>query len=380
MAEPDSHRVSADMEGGESTPLLAAEGGSAQGASQEGSWKDYPARLWSQAIAQVDSWREARAGRGKNRRSDGEQEEPESLHIPTRQREASRLQNFKTYHPRLYLALIVLSSLTLVVFLLLLLALAHLFLVTLSTPNEELQQRIMARSFSLDGPDEVQVLNFGDEGLTISVQGRIGIDGNSALDEWLGERHSKGWYNRRERDVIEWAVGKVKGVQVDVGQVALRSPDWSVDRKVDEVHLIPDGKKGKHGLSVFKGKEPHLPPADLVTFHLDPLFVPLPPIGALKALKSGVSGPDATTPLNLTILVKPSGPDLLAFAQGALEAKRAILDVHVESVHVLGLNRKEWRQQAASTFRRWSVPGYVNVNVGDSWKRLGQKSECVCAI
>jgi hypothetical protein len=380
MAESEGQRVSNDLEGGESTPLLANEADT--GEQNSGNWKDYPANLWSQTTSYLETWRHARSERGKQRQVDDDnnnREGPDELRIPTLQPNATRLQNLKTYHPHLYRTLIALSSLILIVLFLLVLAIAHLFVITLRSPNEEIQQRIVSRSFSLDGPDSVEVLNVNENGLTVSVQGRIGIDGNSALDEWLGEKKTKGWYNRKERDVIEWAGGKIKGVQVDVGQIALRSPDWSIERKVDEVHLLPEGKDDAiNDIVTFtksKSKLPNLPPTDLVTFHIDPLYVPLPAIGAGMTSRDEYDGPEATTPLNLTILLKPSGPDLMAFAQGALKAKKAILDVNIESVHVRGLNQKEWNQQSISTFRRWSVPGYVDVSMGDAWKRLGQKSE-----
>lgn len=376
MAESDQGMANTDIEEGETAPLLANERGAE---ADQGSWKDYPAKVWAQTSSFVESLRHASSKRGKRRQIDTEREGPDSLHIPTQQENQSRLQNLKTNHPHLYLTLVILSSLILAVFFLLVLAIAHLFFITLRTPNEKLRNRIANRSFSLDGPDQLQVLNLSQDGLTVSVQGRIGIDSKSALDEWLGERRSKGWYNRKERDVIEWAVNKVKGVQVDVGKITLRSPDWTQDRDIEEVHLIPDNNtdlqfysESKEERNMWKGEKllPEQPPTDLVTFQVDSLYVPLPPVGSAL---SADQGPKANTMLNLTIVLKPSGPDLMTFAQNASKAKKAILDVNVASVQVRGLNSKEWKQQSISTFRKWSVPGYVDVSMGDSWKRLGQK-------
>ncbi|UZJ56951.1 hypothetical protein CBS101457_006271 [Exobasidium rhododendri] len=381
MPELGSERRSNDLEGGsESAPLLTNEGGSRpQDNGSSGNWKDYPAQLWSQTNAYLQSWRQSRSERGKQRQVDTDIHEPEQLHIPTLHPNATRLQNFKTYHPGLYWTIVALSSLILLVLLLLILAIAHLFVFTLRSPSEDVQQQIMAKSFSLDGPDSIEVLNLSQEGMTVSIQGRIGIDGKSALDEWLGERRTRSWYNRKERDVIEWAAGKIKGVQVDVGQVSVRSPDWSIHRKVNEVNLIPDGKEGKDDTGdgslarAKKGEEaPQLPPTDLVTFNIETLYVPIPSF-ASRSTRDDFGGPEATTALNLTVLLKPSGPDLMAFAQRAIKAKKAILDVNVARVQVRGLNKKEWSQKAISTFRRWSVPGYIDISMGESWKRLGQK-------
>lgn len=372
MTDPRDQRTSADLEEGETAPLLASERDDEAGQT---SWKDYPAKAWSQTSNYFESLRQSASERGKRRQIDSEREGPDTLAIPTENIDnGTRLHIFKAQHPRLYPALAVLISLILIVLFLVILAIAHLFFITLRTPNEETQQRITGKAFSMDGPDQVHVMGVNGNGLTVSVSGRIGVDSKSGLDEWLGERQSKGWYNRKERDVIDWAVSKIEGVQVDVGSVALRSPDWSKNLDIDEVHLIPDNDTNALGNSAWStdsdGKLPKQAPTNLVTLDLEPIYVPFHALGAAVNVNGG---PEAKTPVNLTIVLKPSGPDLMVFARNALKARKAILDVNVASVHIRGLNAKEWKQKSISTFRKWSVPGYIDVSVGDTWKRLGQK-------
>lgn len=361
-----------DVEAGEDAPLLSngADGERAAG------WSHYPRQLLSRTSQYVhgiaSSAYSATTNKGKQRSTDERTVEAGPAAGPSpRPSMKERVRKFKAGHPGIFWTIVGLLIAIGVVLLLLLIAVAHLFLITLRSPNEAVQQRIIARSLNVDGPDKVELLNLTSEGVYVRIDGRIGLDGDAALNEWLGPRKEKGLWKRKERDLIEWVFTKVKGAEVDVGQVALRSPDWSVKRKVDEIHLLPEGDDGDEGKKIQSLARQE--PIDLITFDIEPLLVPLPPLKGhgVTSLGNKDEAPEAKTPLSLTVLLKPSAPDLLVFAQNAIKNKRAVLDFNVHSVRVRGLSQKEWTAGEAGK-KRWNVPGWVDLAMGDIWKRLGQ--------
>lgn len=374
-----------DVEGGtaESAPLLGHDDGQGQqetGAHQGQHWSEYPAKWWAQTQEYVRGVQRRRSDRGKQR-----QQQANDTAIndeqPADQGRQRTLRRLRSQHPHAFIAVSALCGLIAVVLLLIAIVLLHLFLVTLRSPDDATQQRILARSFKIDGPDNVQVVRMAEDGLTVQIDGRIGMDPDAALNEWLGLRESNSWWKRKDRDIVEWALNKVKGVQVDVDTLAVRSPDWNVDRPVDRINLIPDDGKGVwtayddgHFEAERNSPSNLLPPSDLVTFNIEPLLVPVPSVGSGGSKgDKGADGPDATTPINLTVVLKPSGPALLAYAQHTLENKTAFIDVQVKSARIRGLNAKDWLRGAVSSSSWWSVPGWVNLHMDESWKRLAQK-------
>lgn len=359
---------------GESAPLLGGEGSQANAENGQ-TWTQYPAQWWVQSKEYVSSMRKKHLDRGKQRQQDASRSESTDETVRNSSGIKAKLLRYRSEHPTAFIVLTALSGLFLFVLVLFLIVLFHLLFVTLRNPDDATQQRIMANSFSIDGPDNVRVVGLADNGLTINIQGRIGIDPDVALNEWLGERKDVSWWKRKDRDIVEWAVNKVAGVQVDVDTLALRSPDWSVKRDVDRVNLIPDDdkkKKKKYHASISKKQILPPTPADLVTFKIDPLLIPVPQVGKSDHIK-GQSAPAADTPIDITLVIKPSGPALLEFARYTLENKTAYVDIKVTKARVRGLNFKDWARGQVTSSSWWGIPGWINMNVAESWKRLAQE-------
>lgn len=234
-----------------------------------------------------------------------------------------------------------------VLFLLLVLiavAVSHLYLGTLKSPTPQAQSRILDESLLLKGPDRVQLLNISDEGILVRIDARLGLDPDHALDLWLGHRGEQGWWKNKERKLVEWAMGKVAGVQVDVSQVRLSEIGAAWGQQVSP----------SDGLSVSE-----FDPRDMLAFHLDPLVLPLPPLNRKiekghdddeEALRPPILGNHSTpaaqhnmSPLNLTVLLKPvvPAPYIMNYAQHAIKKGFAQLDVKIESLRVRGLAKSE---------------------------------------
>lgn len=308
-------------------------------------------------------------GRQRGDEADGEEnEQVDAEHLSE-----GCFAHLKRKHRHLYYALIALLSLLLITLFLFVVALLHLLFVTLHPPDEETQQRIARHALNIQGPDQVRVLSMDEEGLRVRIDGRIGLDGHIALDEWLGARQSRSWWNKKERSLLEYIFDKVKGVQIDVGRIALRSPDWHVQREVEEVHLLPDDGRNDSIAIWTQAQSGPNPPMDLVTFHVEPLHVPVPPLGVREG--RGAGPPAATTPLNLTVILKPLGPNLLAYAQDAMKNKTAILDVSCDNARLRGMSAGEWSRGELKRAWRWSVPGWVDLATGETWRRVAQKRE-----
>ncbi|PWY99077.1 hypothetical protein BCV70DRAFT_201297 [Testicularia cyperi] len=228
-------------------------------------------------------------------------------------------------------------------------AIGHLFLSTLKNPSPEAQSRILDESLLLEGPDRVQVLNISDDGILVRVDARLGLDPDHALDLWMGKRGKQGWWKNKERKLIEWAVGKVAGVQVDIGEVRLSELGAAWSQDVDLAPLSP------YALSLPD-------PRDMLAFHLDPLVLPLPSLNRKlpddqdqkdskkHAPRPPILGNHSTpaakhnmNPLNLTVLLKPvvPAPYIMEYAQHVIKKGKAQLDVKIASLRVRGLAKNE---------------------------------------
>lgn len=289
------------------------------------------------------------------------------------------LTSWRTRHPALWSTILILVGLLLLLLLLIGIAVSHLYFRTLSTPTAPQQSAILDQSLQLKGPDRLQLLNISDDGVQVRIDGRLGLDPQRALDIWLGERGTQGWWKNRERKLIEWAVGKVEGVRVELGELRLAEPD-------SPTKLLSSASEGGL-LDALNPDAPHPSgPQDLMSFHLAPLIVPVPSVrsgssssGLGKHPSSGAR--EDLHPLNLTLLLKPVTPAsyILKFAQTALAAGNVSLDVKVESLRVRGLDAKEMRNGGIPSGKRgwWNVPSLIDIAENDIKKRVEQKSEFI---
>ncbi|TKY85234.1 hypothetical protein EX895_006314 [Sporisorium graminicola] len=259
---------------------------------------------------------------------------------------AASFAAWRQEHPFIMRSLYTVAALLLIVLALIVVAVSHLYLATLKSPSPEAQSRILDESLLLKGPDRVQLLNISDDGILVRVDARLGLDPDHALDLWLGPRGKQGWWKNKERKLVEWAVGKVAGVQVDVGEVRLAEigAAW-------EQNLLPPASLSNVEFD----------PRDMLGFHLDPLVLPLPPLNrkidggdkdSKDALRPPILGNHSTpaaqhnmSPLNLTVLLKPvvPAPYIMDYAQHAIKKGFAQLDVKVASLRVRGLAKSEIR-------------------------------------
>lgn len=237
-------------------------------------------------------------------------------------------------------------------------ALSHLYFSTLKPPSPEAQSRILDESLLLKGPDRVQLLNISDDGILVRVDTRLGLDPDHALDLWLGQRGKQGWWRNKERKLVEWGMGKVAGVQIEVG----------------EVRLAEFG-------SAWTSQQASLPvadPRDMLAFQVDPLILPLPHLNrriknnATNSLKPPILGNHSTpaaqhnmNALNLTVLLKPVSPApyIMNYVQHAMKKGYAQLDVKIASLRVRGLAKNELngvaRKRKAGFF---DVPRRVDIS------------------
>lgn len=256
---------------------------------------------------------------------------------------AASFSAWRHEHPFIIRSLYTVAALLLTLLVLIIVAVSHLYLATLKSPSPEAQSRILDESLLLKGPDRLQLLNISDEGILVRVDARLGLDPDHALDLWLGQRGKQGWWKNKERKLVEWAVGKVAGVQVDVGEVRLAEIGASWEQQV----LPP---------AVAASAE--FDPRDMLAFHLDPLVLPLPPLNRKihggkddkDALRPPILGNHSTpaaqhnmSPLNLTVLLKPvvPAPYIMDYAQHAIKTGIAQLDVKIANLRVRGLAKSE---------------------------------------
>lgn len=269
---------------------------------------------------------------------------------------------------------------------------AHLFTSTLSTPSQAAQDRILDEALVLVGPDSVRLLNISDDGIQVRVDGRLGLDPDRALDIWLGQRSQSSWWKSKDRDLVEWALGKVGGIKVEVGQVVIAEPDWTLAIPSQPLDLIPPQDDDKHKRSSLSSPSSELSsssaslPRDLLTFNLEPLYVPFPGLLKGKSDSKGsltddpILGANGTRrahltlrPLNLTLLFKPvtPAPYLLDLGQRAIKAGNATLDIKVASLSVKGITKKE--MAGGRPAKGWNVPGLINIGQNDLVNRVWQK-------
>ncbi|PWN18578.1 hypothetical protein BCV69DRAFT_284886 [Microstroma glucosiphilum] len=288
-------------------------------------------------------------------------------------------------NPIVRAVLFTLLGLLVLILLLIGIEVAHISLSTLKSPSEEAQARILDEALVLEGPDSVRLLNISDDGIQVRVDGRLGLDPDRALDIWLGKRKVEGWWKRKDRDLVEWALGKVGGVKVELGQLTIAEPDWSLDIEEQELDLIPDqAKDGRSG--AVKALSPRsvsasAPPRSLLTFHLDPLYVPFP--GLLHSSEAEgpiLGGPNSThrarltmRPLNLTLLFKPVAPApyLVTLGERAAKQGNATLDIKVDSLSVKGITQAEMEGRPAGKGSR--VPGMISLGQKNIVKRVLQR-------
>ncbi|KAJ1032416.1 hypothetical protein NDA16_000442 [Ustilago loliicola] len=250
-------------------------------------------------------------------------------------------------HPYIMRTLYAIVGLLLTLLVLIAIAVSHLYLATLKSPSPESQSRILDESLLLKGPDRLQLLNISDEGILVRVDARLGLDPDHALDLWLGQRGKQGWWKNKERKLVEWAMGKVAGVQVDVGEVRLSEIGAAWDQSV-----LPPAALASSSQAGFD-------PRDMLAFHLDPLVLPLPPLNRKidrdsddnkDALRPPILGNHSTpaaqhnmSPLNLTVLLKPvvPAPYIMDYAQHTINKGFAQLDVKIAGLRVRGLAKSE---------------------------------------
>jgi hypothetical protein len=302
----------------------------------------------------------------------------------TRRRSTVGASGFRAQHPILMRIIYALLALIVLVLVLLSVAVAHLFTVTLKAPQPDAQALILDESLLLRGPDAISLLNISDEGILVRVDGRLGIDPDRALDLWLGSPQQMGFWQKRERAVVEWAVGKLGGVRVELGELRIAEPDWSVDLEEKPLGLLNDTKElSADLLAPPKQNNPDRPPQDLLSFHVQPLIVPLPPLRP-RAHASLAPSKDHGTyrahrelrPLNLTLLFKPVSPAplLMQVAQAAIKEGKGVLDIKVDSLRVRGLGKKEM-DKGEPKGGRWDLPGWINIGENNIRKRISQKGE-----
>ncbi|SPO22833.1 uncharacterized protein UTRI_01511 [Ustilago trichophora] len=256
---------------------------------------------------------------------------------------AASFSAWRHEHPFIMRSLYTVAALLLTLLVLIIVAVSHLYLATLKSPSPEAQSRILDESLLLKGPDRLQLLNISDEGILVRVDARLGLDPDHALDLWLGQRGKQGWWKNKERKLVEWGMGKVAGVQVDVGEVRLAEIGASWEQQV-----LPPAVAA---LAEFD-------PRDMLAFHLDPLVLPLPPLNRKihggkddkDALRPPILGNHSTpaaqhnmSPLNLTVLLKPvvPAPYIMDYAQHAIKKGIAQLDVKIANLRVRGLAKSE---------------------------------------
>ncbi|SNX82262.1 uncharacterized protein MEPE_00968 [Melanopsichium pennsylvanicum] len=256
---------------------------------------------------------------------------------------AASFAAWRNEHPRIMRSLYTVIALLFIMIILVAVAVLHLYLATLKSPSPEAQSRILDESLLLKGPDRLQLLNISDEGILVQVDARFGLDPDHALNLWLGQRGKQGWWKNNERKLVEWGMGKVAGVQIDVGEVCLSEIGAAWGQQI-----LPPAAVGSAEID----------PRDMLTFHLDPLVLPLPPLN--RNIKSGKDNKDSLrppilgnhstsaaqhnmSPLNLTVLLKPTvpAPYIMEYAQHAIKKGFAQLDVKIASLRVRGLAKSE---------------------------------------
>lgn len=294
--------------------------------------------------------------------------------------------------PLLRSILITLGGLIALLLVLIAIASIHLFTSTLSTPSPAAQSRILDEAIVVRGPDSLELLNISDAGIQVRITGRMGLDPDTALDIWLDRKSQESWWKRKDRQVVEWALRKVGGVRIEMGTLSIEEPDWRLHLDERELDLLPhDNKTGKAVSTASPLPSPPPPPSPssllppghpprpLLSFNLDPLYIPLP---ALLSSSEVAEGDNATRrahltmqPLNLTLLFKPASPApyIVSVVEDFIARGNATLDVRMASLAVRGLTHKEMRNRASTSSGSWmSVPSWISLSQSQVINRIRQ--------
>lgn len=294
----------------------------------------------------------------------------------------------KQWHPALRATLLSLAAVLLLFLALIGVEAGHLFLYTLPSPDQAQQARILDEALILKGPDSVRLLDISDDGARVGVDGRLGIDPDRALEIWLGNARSIGWWKRRDRSIIEWALSKVGGVKIELSQLAISEPDWSLDLDEKSLDLLPPSKNKIVGTRSIDSLSLSPKPRRLLSFDVEPLLVPLPEL--LHTTSAGADDNDDDDPifgrnssrrarlelrtLNLTLLFKPlvPAPDLVQFGKRAIKHGNVTLDIKVNKISVKGVTKREVFGVGSSTFSSSWIPGLISLNQNKIVKRVRQ--------
>ncbi|KAE8266063.1 hypothetical protein A4X09_0g6285 [Tilletia walkeri] len=350
---------------------------------QHSTWKDSLTQAWQHTTETVSRWTTPSHHTINIDDDDDEQDErrQESKAVWTRRAHIAGVALFG-----IVLALLVFSAIIL----------GHLFVITLRPLSEDKQAAILTRALTLKGPDRLSVLNLTAEGIHVQLDARLGLDPDDALDEWLGVRGSRSPWQNFERRWLEWAFKQVKGVRIDVtGIVTVSEPDWSKDLPRKRLHLLPGGNnKSTTAFTSSNNDKNEEPPADLLGFDIEPLYIRIPPLRSIRASRSNKDedNPNEPThraqmnlsPLNLTLLLKPLSPvpRLVSFGESAVAKGKVTLDLNMPGLLVRGLSERDLREGERRKAEGrppvgkdqirygWGLPGWISLKQGQSGNRV----------
>lgn len=339
------------------------------------------ATAWQSTVATLEIYRNAISERIRNSKSKQSAQETS---------QDGQGQHRTRWHPAWRATLLSISAIVLLLAALVGIESTHLFAFTLSSPSEAQQARILDEALILKGPDMVRLLNISDDGIQVRVDGRLGIDPDRALDVWLGERRKQSWWRRRDRSMVEWALSKVGGARVELGQLAISEPDWSLHLEEQTLDLIPT-----QNLSALSEESTPIltsaykQPQRLLSFDVEPLLVPLPELLHSSSKDDNTHDDDPILggnssrrarlemrPLNLTLLFKPlvPAPYMVELAERAVKHGNITLDIRVDSLSVKGVTKREIVSSGSSTSSASSswIPGLIRLKQSDIIKRVRQ--------
>ncbi|KAK0524503.1 hypothetical protein OC842_005817 [Tilletia horrida] len=389
----------------EREPLLApAEAGERGDTSRTAAWRASLADGWHRTTSTLHQWTASllpsSSSHAQRTADAAEGEEADEAELER------RLARKTAWQRTAQVAGVGLFSLFLLVLVLGAVVLGHLFFITLRGLDESKQSAILSRALALKGPDRLSLLNLTSDGVQVQLDARLGLDPDEALDEWLGQRGSRSAWQNLERRWLEWGLRKVKGIRIDVvDSIVIAEPDWSKDLPNKHLHLIDGGNKKKkkddHSAGALdKSDDGDKPPANLLGFEIEPLYIRLPPLRSRRAKdgeeaassdedKSPANHPTHRsqtnlTPLNLTLLLKPLVPipHLVSLVESSMQRRKATLDIHVPGLIVRGLNERDMREgerrklAGETPVRRdamrfgWGVAGWISLKQGEMVNRV----------
>ncbi|CAO1639172.1 unnamed protein product [Sympodiomycopsis kandeliae] len=272
----------------------------------------------------------------------------------TNEHSSGRRRGLLREYPLLRTLLISVSSLILLLLILVGIESIHLFRITLSTPSDSTQSAIISRSIRVNNPDSIRLLNISDEGIKVQVDTSIAIDTATALDTWIEQDT---YWKKKDRELINWTLRRVEGVRIDTGQISIRQCDQNRDlpeRVVDLPESSLSTSRSEDKVSLCSDD-----PRSLLTFDVDPLFIPLPSRSSLSL-----------QPLNLTLLFKPSSPApyLMSVIQSYLAHNKATLDIHLQRLTIQALSRKDFRTHSPTS--TWSIASLIHLTQSNILNRI----------